>query len=106
MKIGIIGAGTLGMTLGYRLAQAGQDVTIVLRLAREGATETTDYIDSVDMRCAEPGPARAGAQAPWPATWPEPQTLDGTTITVDTVFTDVHEASAEIGVELVLDAGG
>ncbi len=40
MKIGIIGAGTLGMTLGYRLARAGQDVTILESAPRVGGLAT------------------------------------------------------------------
>jgi protoporphyrinogen oxidase len=46
VKIGIIGAGTMGMTLGYRLAQAGHDVTILESGPQEGGLATwRDYGD-------------------------------------------------------------
>ena len=80
-----------------------EPVTVVLRLGRPGAG-TTDYVANADLRCAEPGPARYSAQGAWPGGWPDPATLDGTTITVDTVFTDVREVSAEVGVDLLVDA--
>jgi protoporphyrinogen oxidase len=46
VKIGIIGAGTLGMTLGYRLAQSGEEVTVLESAAQEGGLATWhDYTD-------------------------------------------------------------
>ena len=40
MRIGIIGAGTLGMTLGYRLARAGQEVTLLESAPQVGGLAT------------------------------------------------------------------
>ena len=48
MNIGIIGAGTMGMTLGYRLAKAGHEVTILESAGQEGGLATWhDYGDFV-----------------------------------------------------------
>lgn len=48
MKIGIIGAGTMGMTLGYRLTRAGHDVTILESGRQPGGLATWhDYGDFI-----------------------------------------------------------
>lgn len=82
---------------------ASEPVGVVLRLSRPGEG-TTDYLANANLRCTDPGPARYGASAPWPATWPEPSLLDGTPITVGAVFTDVHGVSAEVSIDLVVEA--
>jgi len=93
------------LTFAYEITglDATDTVGVVLRIGREGAG-TTDYLANADLRCSESGPARYGAVAPWPATWPAPSMLDGTAITVDTAFTDVHAISAFVEVSLIVDA--
>ncbi len=80
-------------------------VTVVLRLGRPGEG-TVDYLASATLPCEEPGPARYGAQVDWPASWPQPSTLHGQRIHVDTVFADGGGRSVEVGIDLVVHAPG
>lgn len=78
-------------------------VTVVLRLDL-GTNGTDDYLASAALSCTDPGPARYSARADLPPPFDDdPASLDGRTIGVATVFTDVQGASAEDTLDLVVD---
>jgi len=101
------GGATYGFWFDYRLTglDTSQPVTVVLRLSFDGGS-SNDYLAQANLSCQDPGPARYSAFAALPSQYQSaPEALDGHSAEVDSVFTDGRGVSAEVVVEMVVDAG-